>query len=319
MTTGRATDGTSAATPAATSATPALDWQALPVPPSLLGESPFWHPDEAALYWCDIPGKALHRWHPGRQQHDAWPQSSEPACIAPRLGGGLLVAYRDGLFNFDTRRGERHRLCPAPYDEQQERFNDGKADAQGRFWVGTLYEPRQPALAALYCWADGQLKRLFDGITVSNGLACSPQGRTLYRSDTTSHRIFTHTLDATHGTLGPEQVFAQFPVRQAGQALADYGGRPDGAAVDSEGHYWVAMFEGQRLLRLSPEGAVVQDIALPVRCPTMPCFGGPDLKTLYITTARHNRSAEELALQPLAGGVLTARVAVAGLPVNFVA
>ena len=297
----------------------ALHWQALPVPPSLLGESPLWHPDEAALYWCDIPGKALHRWHPGSQQHDTWPQASEPASIAPRRGGGLLVACRDGLFNFDTQHGERQRLCAAPYDEQHERFNDGKADAQGRFWVGTLYEPRQPALAALYCWADGRLRRLFDGITVSNGLAFSPQGRTLYRSDTSSHRIFAHTLDAAHGTLGPAQQWAQFPARQSDQALTDYGGRPDGAAVDCEGHYWVAMFEGQRLLRLSPGGAVVQDIALPVRCPTMPCFGGPDLKTLYVTTARHNRSAEELALQPLAGCVLTARVAVAGLPVNFVA
>ena len=309
---------TSATAAAATPATAALHWQALPVPPSLLGESPFWHPDEAALYWCDIPGKTLHRWHPGRQQHDAWPQDSEPASIAPRLGGGLLVAFRDGLFNFDTRSGQRHRLCDAPYDERHERFNDGKADAQGRFWVGTIYEPRRPALAAFYGWADGQLKRLFDGITVSNGLAFSPEGRMLYRSDTSSHRIFAHTLDPANGTLGPAQVWAQFPPRQPGQALADYGGRPDGAAVDTEGHYWVAMFEGQRLLRLSPQGDAVQDIALPVRCATMPCFGGPDLKTLYITTARHNRSAEELALQPLAGCVLTARVDVAGLPVNFV-
>ena len=298
----------------------ALDWQALPVPPCLLGESPFWHPDEAALYWCDIPGNAIHRWHPGGALHQHWPQPSEPACMAPRLGGGLLVAYRDGLFHLHTGSGQRRLLCEAPYQPQHERYNDGKADAQGRFWVGTIYEPRQPPLAALYCWADGQLQRHSpDSITVSNGLAFSPDGHTLYRSDTTRHRIYRHALDAGNGTLGPQVDWAAFEARHAGQPLDRYGGRPDGAAVDCEGHYWVAMFEGQRLLRLSPSGAVVQDLPLPVRCPTMPCFGGPDLKTLFVTTARHQRSAEELAQQPLAGCVLTTRVAVAGLPVNFVA
>ena len=298
----------------------ALDWQALPVPPCLLGESPFWHPDEAALYWCDIPGKTIHRWHPGDALHQQWLQPSEPACMAPRLGGGLLVAYRDGLFHLHTDSGQRRLLCEAPYQPQHERYNDGKADAQGRFWVGTIYEPRQPPLAALYCWADGQLQRHSpDSITVSNGLAFSPDGHTLYRSDTTSHRIYSHVLDASSGTLGPQLDWAAFEARQPGQPLDRYGGRPDGAAVDCEGHYWVAMFEGQRLLRLSPSGAVVQDLPLPVRCPTMPCFGGPDLNTLFVTTARHQRSAEELAQQPLAGCVLTTRVAVAGLPVNFVA
>ncbi len=302
----------------------ALSWQALPVPPSLLGESPFWHPIEAALYWCDIPGKTIHRWHPASAQHQHWPQPSEPASMAPRLGGGLLVAYRDGLFHLDTTvttpGGARRLLCQPPYEPQQERYNDGKADAQGRFWVGTMYEPRQPALAALYCWADGQLQRQpLHGITVSNGLAFSIDGYTLYRSDTTGHRIYSHALDPSNGTLGAQRDWAAFAVRQPGQPLSSYGGRPDGATLDCEGHYWVAMFEGQRLLRLSPTGAVVQDIALPVRCPTMPCFGGPDLKTLYVTTAHQGRSAEEKAQQPLAGCVLCARVDVAGLPVNFVA
>jgi sugar lactone lactonase YvrE len=112
-------------------------------------------------------------------------------------------------------------------------------------------------------------------------------------------------------------LFAQFPKKQPGQDLATYGGRPDGAAVDVEGHYWVAMFEGQRLLRFSPDGSLRQAFALPVRCPTMPCFGGHDLRTLYITTARENRPEAELAAQPLAGCVLTMRVDVPGLPANF--
>jgi sugar lactone lactonase YvrE len=112
-------------------------------------------------------------------------------------------------------------------------------------------------------------------------------------------------------------VFAQFPGRIAGQDLARYGGRPDGAAVDAEGCYWVAMFEGARVLRLSPAGEVLAELKLPVRCPTMPCFGGADLRTLYITTARENRSADELAREPWAGCVLQCRVDVPGLPVHF--
>jgi sugar lactone lactonase YvrE len=111
-------------------------------------------------------------------------------------------------------------------------------------------------------------------------------------------------------------VFARFPVKLTDHSLGTYGGRPDGAAVDAEGGYWVAMYEGARVLRLRADGAVTDEIALPVRCPTMPCFGGADLKTLYITTARHQRPADELAREPLAGCVLQRRVDVPGLPAN---
>ena len=189
--------------------------------------------------------------------------------------------------------------------------------SQGRLWVGTIYELRAPAAAALYRWAGGRLQRMVGDITVSNGLAFSPDGRTLYWSDTTSHRIFAFDFDGVEGSLSRQRVLAEFPLRAAGQDLASYGGRPDGAAVDVEGAYWCAMFEGQRLLRLGADGRLLQEIALPVRCPTMPCFGGPDLRTLYVTTAREGRPADELAAQPLAGCVLHTRVDVPGMPVNF--
>ena len=300
-----------------TAQTAAADWQALPVPASLLGESPFWHPDEAALYWCDIPGKQLNRWVPATCTHTAWPIASEPGCCVPLPGGGLMLACRDGLWRFNPASGEREQLAAPPYDPAHERFNDGKADPQGRFWVGTIYEPRQPAHAALYRWAGTRLDKVVRGITVSNGLAFSPDGGTLYRSDTTSHRIFACDFDGHDGSLAHERVFAEFPLKAAGQHLASYGGRPDGAAVDAEGAYWCAMFEGQRLLRFSPDGELLAELPLPVRCPTMPCFGGPDLRTLFVTTARLGRPAEELAAQPLAGCVLALRVDVPGLPVNF--
>jgi sugar lactone lactonase YvrE len=290
--------------------------EALPVPASLLGESPCWHPAEQVLYWCDIPGRKLERFDPASGSHRSWSFDVEPASCAPLQGGGLLLAMRDGLWRFDTGQGKRSLLADAPYDAARQRFNDGKADPQGRFWVGTLDEAREPR-AALYRHAAGRLDCVSDGITVSNGLGWSPDGRTMYWSDTRAHVVRAFDFDGSDGSLSRQRVLAQFEPRGAGQPLDDYGGRPDGAAVDTEGAYWVAMFEGSRLLRLSPEGRILGELRLPVRCATMPCFGGHDLRTLYITTSRENRPADELARQPLAGCVLHLRVPVAGLPANF--
>ncbi|HET7525862.1 MAG TPA: SMP-30/gluconolactonase/LRE family protein [Burkholderiaceae bacterium] len=292
-------------------------FDALPVEPSLLGESPFWHPDESALYWCDITGRRIHRWRADAAVHDRWQYPCEPGCIAPLVGGGLLAAMRDGLWRVDTTTGARALVCAPPYDPACERFNDGKADPTGRFWVGTMFEPRTPH-AALYRFADGRCERIAGDITTSNGLAWSPDGGTLYWSDTRAHVVRAFDVDLATGGLSNGRDFARFAPPGAGDAATTYGGRPDGAAVDCEGAYWVAMFEGQRLLRLGRDGRVLEVHALPVRCPTMPCFGGSDLRTLYVTTARANRSADELASQLLAGRVLSRRVDVPGLPVNFV-
>jgi sugar lactone lactonase YvrE len=285
--------------------------------PCLLGESPMWHPGENVLYWCDIPGCALHRLDPRSGASRRWDLPCEASSCAPMLDGGLLLAMRDGLWRFDPQRGQRSRLAGAPYDPARERFNDGKCDPQGRYWVGTIYEPRDPPLAALYCWDGRELKQRADGITVSNGLAWSPDGGTMYWADTKSHTIWAFDFDGSDGSLSRRRVLREFPRRDPAQPLAAYGGRPDGAAVDAQGCYWVAMYEGQRLLRLSPQGELLAAVELPVRCPTMPCFGGPDLRTLYVTTAREGRSAEELAAQPLAGAVLSMPVEVPGLPASY--
>jgi sugar lactone lactonase YvrE len=288
------------------------------VPPSLLGESPLWHPSEQVLYWCDIPGHALNRFDPQSGEHRVWPFDTDVACCAPLMEGGLLLALRSGLVRFDPRSGGVTAIDDTlPYDPKTERFNDGKADAQGRLWVGTIYEPRDPANAALYRYASGKLDKMADKITVSNGLAWSPDAHTMYWSDTKAHTVYAFDFERAGGAITNRRVFAQFPVKAADQDLATYGGRPDGAAVDAQGHYWCAMFEGARLLRFAPDGTQVQEVKLPVRCPTMPCLGGADLKTLYITTAREKRPADELAHEPLAGCVLQMRVEVAGLPANF--
>ena len=298
-------------------ATPIDDVRVAVTAAALLGESPVWHPREQVLYYADISGHKLQRFDPSSGDLRHWQFHTDVASFAPRLDGTLLLAMRDGLWHFDPSSGERTLVAEPEYDPSTERFNDGRADPQGRFWVGTIYEPRDPPRASFSCFANGKLTKKLEGITVGNGLAWSPSGRTMHWSDTKAHTIYAADFDPHTGALSRQRVFANFAARQPGQSLATYGGRPDGAAMDAEGCYWVAMFEGQRIVRLSPEGEIVREIELPVRCPTMPCFGGPDLKTLYITTSRENRPQAELIEQPYAGCVLALEVDVPGLPANF--
>lgn len=275
-----------------------------------LGECPLWHGAEAALYWIDIPGKAVHRLHPDSQRHEVWAMPEEPGCIAMHAEGGLLVALRNGLFRLDTQSGVLTQLADAPYDVSKLRFNDGRCDAMGRLWTGTIYEPRDQELGSLFCFDHGQLRDARQLVTTSNGVAFSNDRRTMYHANTPAHRINAYDFDLATGQSSNMRLFKQF---DKDKSAPDYGGRPDGAAVDSEDAYWCAMFEGGRILRLSAAGEILQEIKLPVRCPTMLAFGGDDLRTLYITTGRHGRSAAELEQYPWSGCVLKLRVEVAGL------
>jgi sugar lactone lactonase YvrE len=276
-----------------------------------VGECPLWNPAEACLYWVDIDGLAVHRLHPASGEHRAWSMASEPAALALNASGGLVVALRSGFVHLDTGSGAVTPIAPAPYDTATTRFNDGRVDAAGRFWVGTLYEPRDQQAAQMFCLERGAVRLVWSGgMTVSNGLGFSPDQKLLYHADTTSHRIDRYAFDVATGAVSHPQRFQQFSTDRT----SNYGGRPDGAAVDSEGAYWCAMFEGGRLLRFAPDGELLREVALPLRCPTMVAFGGDDLRTLYITSASHKRPAEERARLPLSGCVLSLRVDVAGLP-----
>jgi sugar lactone lactonase YvrE len=276
--------------------------------PMLLGECPLWHPDEAALYWIDIAGLSVHRFHPESGRHQTWPLPSEPGCIARRVNGGLIVAMRAGLAMLDTNSGALTFFADAPYDATRIRFNDGRCDAAGRLWTGTLSDARDQPAGSLFCVERGTIRDVGKPVTVSNGVAFSVDSRTLYHADTTAHLISAYEFDLASGQLGPGRVFKQFSTDKAN----NYGGRPDGAAVDSEDAYWCAMYEGGRLLRLSPSGEILCEVQLPVRCPTMMTFGGPDLRTLYITTVRHKRTEEELHQYPLSGCILSLQVEVPG-------
>ncbi len=276
--------------------------------PMLLGECPLWHPAEAALYWIDIAAKEVHRYHPASASHRVWPLPSEPGCIARCEDGRLLVAMRSGLAFLDTNDGTLTKLADAPYDSSCVRFNDGRCDAAGRMWAGTLYDPRDRPGGSLFCVERGTIRDVGKAVTVSNGVAFSIDNRTLYHTDTTAHQITAYEFDLISGHIGQGRPFKQFSSDKSN----NYGGRPDGAAVDSEDTYWCAMYEGARILRLAPSGEVLLEIPLPVKCPTMVAFGGPELKTLYVTSARHNRSQDELHRHPLSGSILTFEVEVPG-------
>jgi len=284
-----------------------------------LGESPFWHPVEQQLYWVDIPGKQIHRCNIFMGSIESWAMPSEPGSIAPAKSGGLVIALRDGIYRARDWGGGLEKLIDALHDTATTRFNDGKADPTGRFWAGTMYEPRTTASAQLFSLNHGVLEPKVSHATIANGLAWSPDAKTIYWADTPTHTIRAWDWNAQTNTMNRERIFKQWPGKPQGWqfGMAGYGGRPDGAAVDAEGNYYVAMFEGARICKLSSSGVELASIAVPAQCPTMPCFGGDDLKTLYVTTARYNRSDAELQAYPDSGCVFSMRMEIPGLPVNF--
>jgi sugar lactone lactonase YvrE len=305
-----------------------MTWQTAISRPSALGESPFWHPDEQTLYWVDIAGRQICRAQPSAATVESWAMPSEPGCIAPARShgenSGLVIALRDGIYRARHWGGALKLLAPALHDAATSRFNDGKADPLGRFWAGTLYELRDAARAQLFSLdcRNGRAPALepkLGNARTANGLAWSPDGATLYWADTPSHAVRAWDWDGPSNRLSHERVFRQWPAKPEGwhAGMPGYGGRPDGAAVDAQGNYYVAMYEGARLLKLSPGGEVLAEFAVPAQCPTMPCFGGDDLKTLYLTTARHQRPAGELQRWPDSGCIFSMPVDVPGLPVNF--
>lgn len=271
-----------------------------------LGECPIWSPDEQVLYWVDINAPSLNRFDPRRGTNTAWSMPQAIGSFAVRAMGGFVVALRDGIWFVDGHGTLERKIAPAPYDPSHHRFNDGRADPQGRFWVGSMNEKRDANSSRLYrLSSDLGLAPMLDDMMISNGLGFSPDGRTMYHADTPARTVRAYDFDGAQGTLSNGRVFARF------DGETD---RPDGAAVDSEGCYWCAFYRGGKLVRLSPQGALLAEYAVPAMCPTMCAFGGEDLRTLYVTTARQLREPDELAQLPQSGGIFAMRVDVAGLP-----
>ena len=303
-----------------------------------LAESPLWDAQRQAWFWMDIDQHQIHQ-HTIRADnhatHRVWQLPLDAGydigAMALADNGDLMLALRAGIASFNPDEAPKNISpeirIPAPYDTSTTRFNDGGVDAQGRWWIGSLYAPKTYAGAHLFCLEHGVLKPILGelaniepyknwGITTANGWAMSPDGTTMYHADTQAHTVYRYDFDArasVETALSNRTVF--FQTLDTRGTDAPYQGRPDGAAVDSEGNYWLALYEGGQIVKIAPNGNVVQKIPLPAKAPTMLCFGGADLKTLIITTAG-NRPESELAHYPANGHILKIQVSVAGIPTN---
>jgi len=245
-----------------------------------VGESPLWSASDSALWWVDIEGRRLHRLAGGA--HASWATHERLACIALDDRGGLLSAMETGVFRLQVQPDgvlANERLASVRHPREGMRFNDGRCDRAGRFWVSSMVRDMSLAAAdgALYRLDAGGLSRpLLGGLVTGNGLGFSPEGRVLYLSDShpSVRRIWAYDLN-DDGTLGARREFVDMNL---------YPGRPDGAAVDADGCYWICGNDAGALLRFTPEGVLDRALKLPISKPSMCSFGGPALDELYVTS-----------------------------------
>jgi sugar lactone lactonase YvrE len=271
-----------------------------------LAEGPVWDAERNVLWWVDIFAGNVHCFDPTRGVDRSYHTPGTVGSLATRTSGGLLLARRDGLYGFSPEDGTLVALNRPEPERQQNRFNDGKTDRQGRYWAGSLHDDEVLPTGALYRLdTDHSCHREVDGIFASNGTAFSPDGRTGYHADSHTGLVWQFDCDPLSGALSNRGVFVEVDLRA---------GAPDGATCDIDGCYWLTRAGGWRLERYTPEGRIDRVIQLPVEIPTCPAFGGRDGRTLYLTTATYQLSCEARALQPLAGHILALDVGVGGLP-----
>jgi sugar lactone lactonase YvrE/DNA-binding IclR family transcriptional regulator len=274
---------------------------------ALLGEGPIWSTRDQALIWVDILAPAVH-WHTPADKHSRHtPLGTMVSMAMPQASGGLLLATPGGLMNLDTEDGALRLVAHPEAERSGQRYNDGKCDRLGRLWISSMDMGAAPNRGALYrVDPDGSAQRMDSGFTVPNGLGFSPDNRRLYFTDTFRKTIYQYDFDFAAGTIAQRRPMIVFD---------DKDGKPDGLTVDSEGCLWVAVWDAWRVSRFSPEGEELMRIRLPVPRPTSCCFGGPALRTLYVTSASVRLSSDALAAAPLSGALFALEVpGVSGLP-----
>ncbi len=271
---------------------------------AILGEGPLWDASSGTLVWVDIEAPAVHRYSPSTGETSTLPLERPVGAVAIRERGGLVLAVQGGFWLLEPDLSTLHQFAPVEANVAENRMNDGRCDTVGRFWAGTMGVDARPHAGSLYrLEPDGRVERVLSGVTISNGIDWSPDGRTMYYVDTPTKRVDAFDFDPTTGTISGRRVFVD---------LADAAGSPDGLTVDSEGFVWVAMWGGWVVRRYSPDGRLDAAPALPVAQVTSCAFGGPRLDDLYVTSASIGLSAEDLREQPHAGGVFRLRPGVRG-------
>ena len=274
------------------------------------GESPVWVAEESALYWLDIPVGKIYRWHASSDALSQWQMPEMVGSMAMCTHGGWIVAMETGIYQVQLNPNgacTHTKLADVEHPIQPMRFNDGRCDRQGRFLSGTMFNDTKAGknVGSLYQFGNGhQLTRLMDDLIVSNGLAFSPDGRTMYLADTYTSRqtVWAFDYDVDTGTPHRQRVFVD---------MHQHLGRPDGAAIDADGCYWVCATDAGLVSRFTPEGKLDQSLAVPTAKPAMCAFGGDNLDTLFVTSLRRSGiSAEE---DPYAGRVFALQLGVKGL------
>ena len=274
---------------------------------AILGEGPTWDSRLEVLYWVDILRPAVFRFDPRLGQTGFWSVPRPIGCVAPTLlDSHLVFADADGFGFLDLTTGEIERIASPEAELSANRFNDGKVDAAGRLWAGSMHSSCREPTGNLYRFdPDRSVHRMVTGLICSNGIGWSPDGRTMYFTDSMVRTIWACDFDVKRGEIGERRVFATF--------AGDYG-VPDGLTVDVEGFVWSAIWDGWRVVRLTPDGDTEREVQMPVQRPSSCAFGGPDLKTLYITSANVELDGCALKRGPLAGGLFAAECDVPGLP-----
>lgn len=273
----------------------------------ILGEGALWDDEAGRLLWVDIPGGEIHVYDPAAGADRLLFKAGQPiGTVVKREGGGLAVAAKHGFAFANEDTGLLEMICDPEADKPDNRFNDGKCDPAGRFWAGTMGMDHGRGKGALYCLdTDMQCTKKLDGVTVSNGIAWSPDGRTMYYTDTVTHAIWAFDYDAGTGAISRRRTAVE---------IAGGEGGPDGFTVDAEGMLWVAQWNGWQVARYDPAtGKKLDRIDVPVAEVSSCAFGGDGLDVLFITTAREGLTAGELEGQPLAGSLFAAMPGTKGM------
>lgn len=278
-------------------------------PGAILGEGTVWHPIEKVLYWVDITGEKLHRYDPVKKKNKTYPTGSMIGTVIPAAGEfSVLLALETGIYGM-AGDGVLHQLASYPNELPENRFNDGKCDPFGRFWVGTMNKKVVKGAGNLYMFDGKAFTVKQAGVTISNGIVWSSDGQTMYYIDTVEQCIFAYDFNLPTGELSNRRVAIKVPAEL---------GAPDGMTIDSEGMLWVAQWGGNAVIQWDPNtGEQLRVIDVPTPHVTSCAFGGADLKTLFISTAKEGLSDEQLQEYPLSGSLFQIDLDVQGLPAGI--